>query len=322
MGTEELYDMIIVGGGPGGLTAGIYAMRAAMKTALIEKSAYGGQMTLSGEVENYPAFEKISGFDLSAKFQQHAASYGLEMISSEVTGIEPGLDFHAVKLDNGTTLKTHAIILAVGGSPKKLNIPGETEYYGRGVSYCAVCDGFFFRNKTVAVIGGGDSACEESLYLAKLAKQIYIIHRRDELRASRILQERIKGECKIEMIWNSIPTEIHANEQGVSAVRIQDVTTRKERDLAIDGIFIFIGFNPNRSLVPAGIQMDNNGYVLTNDRCETQIPGIFVIGDLRQKYARQIVIAAGDGCTAALVAAHYVENKKATPADSCPAPVV
>ncbi len=322
MGTEELYDMIIIGGGPGGLSAGIYAMRAAMKTVLIEKSACGGQMTLSGEVENYPGFENISGFDLSAKFQQHATSYGLEIISSEVTGIDPGMDFHSVKLDNGITLKAHAIILAAGGSPRKLNIPGETEYYGKGVSYCAVCDGFFFRNKTVAVVGGGDSACEESLYLAKLAKQVYIIHRRDALRASRILQQRIESECKIEMIWDSVPLAIHANDQGVSDVRIQNVKTREERNLVVDGMFIFIGFDPNRSLVPAGVQMDNNGYVITNDRCETAIPGLFVVGDLRQKYARQIVIAAGDGCTAALAAAHYVENKKATPADSCPAPFV
>lgn len=320
MSTEELYDMIIIGGGPGGLTAGIYAMRAAMKTVLIEKSAYGGQMTLSGEVENYPGFENISGFDLSAKFQQHAASYGLEMVSSEVTGIEPGLDFHSIQMDNGMTLKSHAVILAAGGRPNKLNIPGETEYYGQGVSYCAVCDGFFFRNKTVAVVGGGDSACEESLYLAKLAKKVYIIHRRDALRASRILQQRILSECNIQMVWNSIPLEIQANQLGVSAIRIQDVKTHEEQELAVDGMFIFIGFNPNRTLVPAGIQMDSNGYVVTNDRCETTIPGIFAIGDLRQKYARQIVIAASDGCTAALAAAHYVENKKATPADSCPAP--
>ncbi len=320
MNIPELLDVVIVGGGPGGLTAGIYAMRAAMKAVMIEKTACGGQMTLSGEVENYPGFERISGFELSGKFEQHAASYGLPIISAEVTEIEPGLDYHTVRLDNGTVFHSHAVILAAGGNPRRLEIPGEVEYYGQGVSYCAVCDGFFFRGKTVAVVGGGDSACEESLYLAKLASKVYIIHRRNELRASRILQQRIQGECKIEMVWDSIPLSIHAGDQGVDSVRIRNVQTQAEQDLIVDGIFIFIGFDPNRSLVPAGVQLDANGYVVTDERCQTAIPGIFAIGDLRRKYARQIVIAAGDGCTAALAAAHYVENKKATPADSCPAP--
>ena len=315
--TSEIYDLIIVGGGPGGFSAGIYAMRAALKTVLIEKGTPGGQMILSGEIENYPGIERISGHDLSMQFQQHALSYGMEMVSSEVKEIEPGLEYHSVHLDNGSVLKAYTVILGTGGSSHKLNIPGEAEYYGQGVSYCAVCDGFFFRNKTVVVIGGGDSAAEESLYLAKLAKHVYMVHRRDALRASKILQQRIKAECKIEMIWNSIPVAIKANEQGVSSIELKDVKTGQHQDLTTDGVFIFVGFSPNNQLAPAGIKMNAKGYVVTDAKCETDIAGIYVIGDLRQKYARQIVTAASDGCTAALAASHYVENKKAAAAGSC-----
>lgn len=315
--SNEIYDLIIVGGGPGGFSAGIYAMRAALKTVLIEKGAPGGQMTLSGEVENYPGIERISGPDLSMQFHQHAQSYGLEIVFSEVKEVEPGLEYHSVHLDDGSVLKTLSVILGTGGSSHKLNIPGEVAYYGQGVSYCAVCDGFFFRNKTVVVIGGGDSAAEESLYLAKLARQVYMVHRRDALRASKILQQRIQAECKIEMVWDTIPVAIKANDQGVSAIELKNVKTGQHQDLPTDGVFIFIGFSPNNQLVPSGIKMNANGYVVTDDKCETNIAGIYVIGDLRQKYARQIVVAASDGCTAALAAAHYVENKKAAESDSC-----
>lgn len=313
--SDTMYDVIIIGGGPAGLNAGIYAKRAAMNTVLIEKGIAGGQIVNSDEVENYLGFEHITGAELSMKFSQHAQSYGLEILSREAVGIVPGTDFHTVTLGNGDQLKTSAVILAAGGNPRKLNIPGENEYYGKGVSYCAVCDGFFFRDKTVLVIGGGDTAAEEALYLAKIAKQVYMAHRRDELRAGMILQQRIFDECKIEMLWSTIPTAIKANEAGVYAVDIQDVKTEEIRELPVDGAFIFIGFKPNNRLVPAGIKMSVEGYVVTNEKCETSIPGIFVVGDLREKYARQIITAAADGCVAALAAAHYVEARKA--ADAC-----
>jgi len=306
------YDLIIVGGGPGGLTAGIYAMRAALKTILIEKGIAGGQVAMSDSVENYPGIETTTGFDLSQRFLKHAQSYGLEMVQDEVISVEPGLEFHTVRLANGTVLQGYAVVLGMGGSPRKLGIAGEKEYYGRGVSYCAVCDGFFFRDKTVVVVGGGDTATEEALYLAKLAKKVYLVHRRDAFRASMILQQRVKGECKIEILWNSVVTAIRADQQGVSGVELQDTKTEERRQLATDGVFIFIGFEPNNQLVPAGIRKNADGYVMTDDKCETSIPGIYVIGDLREKYAKQIVIAAADGCTAALAAAHYVETKKAT----------
>lgn len=310
MPESTIHDLIIIGGGPGGYTAGIYAQRAALNTMLIEKGIPGGQLNNTDEVENWPGTEKISGAELALKFSQHAAAYGLEVLNREVVGVEPGLDYHTVTLDTGETLATHAIILATGGSPKKLGIPGEDQYYGRGVSYCAVCDGFFFRNKTVVVVGGGDSALEESLYLAKLAKQVYITHRRDAFRAGMILQKRVLQERRITVLWNTVLTEIRADAQGVNGVVTRNTLDGATSTLATDGVFIFIGFEPNNSLVPAGTRMNANGYVVGDEKCETNTPGIFVVGDLKEKYAKQIVTAAADGCTAALAAAHYVENKK------------
>ena len=306
----ELYDLIIVGGGPGGLSAGIYAMRAALKTVLIEKGLPGGQMNLTESVENYPGFEKISGFDLSQKFLQHAQGYGLEVRQQEVAAVEPGLEFHSVRLANGDLLNGHAVILATGGSPRKLKIPGELEYHGRGVSYCATCDGFFFRGKNVVVVGGGDTALEEAIYLARITRLVHLVHRRDALRGGRILQQRVMAEANIEILWNTVATEILANDQGVQGVTLQDKQTGVLRELPVDGVFIFIGFIPNNQLVPEGIRMNHDGYVMTDEKCETNLAGIFVIGDLRQKYARQIVTAAAEGCTAALAAALCVEMKK------------
>ncbi|CAN2039767.1 Thioredoxin reductase [Candidatus Magnetomoraceae bacterium gMMP-15] len=304
-----MYDLIIVGGGPGGLTAGIYAMRAALKTVLFEKGIFGGQVAISDEVENYPGFEEISGFDLSQKFFNHAKKFDLEIEQKEVVSIKPKDDFYEVHLSDETSLKSYAVILGAGGYNRKLNIPGEKELYGKGVSYCATCDGFFFRNKIVSVIGGGDSAVEEAIYLAKITKKVYLLHRRDELRASRILQERAMNDPKIEILWNTIPTKINSNEQGVCGLSLKNTKTDDERELETDGVFIFIGYLPNNELVPAGVKMNQDGYVITDEKCETNIPGFYVIGDLREKFARQIVLAAADGCNAALAASHYVETK-------------
>jgi len=320
MAQSDFFDLVIIGGGPGGLSAAIYALRAAMKTVLVEKGITGGQVTMSDEVENYPGFTHISGAELSMKFTQHAQSYELEMISQEVTALDPGLDHHTVKLANGESLKAHAVILATGGSPKKLDVPGEREFYGKGVSYCATCDGFFFRGKTVVVVGGGDSAAEEALYLAKLCKKVYIAHRRDELRASKILQQRIFDDCNIEMLWNTVVTDIRAGSDGVERVELKDTVTADTRELDVDGVFIFVGFNPNNQLVPAGTRMNADGMVVTDEKCETNSPGVYVIGDLREKFARQIVLSAADGCTAALAAAYFVDAKKSAQGDTCELP--
>ncbi len=311
MANREHYDLIIIGGGAGGLAAAIYAMRASMRTVLIEQTAPGGQMNLTDAVENYPGFDNISGFELSQKFMQHALAYNLEILTEEVQALEPGLEKHTVRLSGGEVLTAHAVILATGGSPRKLNVPGEDDYYGKGVSYCGVCDGFFFRNKTVVVVGGGDTAVEEALYLSKLATKVYLVHRRDALRASMILQERVKSEGKIELVWNAVVESIEAEEGNVTAVELTGTLTGESQRLDTDGVFIFIGFEPNDALVPAGTKKNAERYVVTDEKCETCIPGIFAIGDLREKYAKQIVLSAADGCTAALAAAHHVELKRA-----------
>jgi thioredoxin reductase (NADPH) len=310
MSEEQLYDVIILGGGPAGLTAGIYAMRAALKTVLLEKGVPGGQVAITKEVENYPGFIEIGGFELCDKFLQHARHYQLEIIDKEAVLTEPGITYHSVRLADGTVLRGHVIILAAGGTAQKLKIPGEEENFGKGVSYCATCDGFFFRDQTVAVIGGGDTALEDALYLAKITRKVYLIHRRDAFRGSRILQQRVFGEPRIEIVYNTIATEIQSDDRGVRGLSLKDTQNGKEWEIDTDGVFIFVGFKPNNSIVPAGIKLNTSGYVITDEKCETTIPGIFAVGDLRQKYANQIVLAAADGCTAALAAAHYLETSQ------------
>ncbi len=309
MSEDGQYDVIILGGGPAGLTAGIYAMRAALKTVLIEKGMPGGQVAITKDVENYPGFIEIGGFDLCQKFLEHAKHYNLEIVDKEAVATEPGIDFHSVRLVDGTVLKSRVVILAAGGTAQKLKVPGEDENFGRGVSYCATCDGFFFRDQIVAVIGGGDTALEDALYLAKITRKVYLIHRRNEFRGSRILQQRVFAEPKIEILYNTVATEIRSNEKGVCGLSLKDTKTGKESSIDTEGVFIFVGFKPNSQIVPAGIKLSTTGYVITDDKCETAIPGIFAVGDLRQKYANQIVLAAADGCTAALAAAHYLETR-------------
>ncbi len=307
----ETYEVIIVGGGPAGLTAGIYAKRAAMKTVLFERGLIGGQIAISKEVENYPGVEGITGFDLAEKLIHHARSYGLHVVQQEVMEITAGTDFHSVLLANGQMLQTVALILAVGGTARKLGIPGEAEYLGSGVSYCGTCDGFFFRDKTVVVVGGGDTAVEEALYLSRLAKKVYLVHRRNELRASRLLQDRLMSEPRIKIIWNSIVEEIRGDGKAVNAVLLENTETGEAKELPADGVFIFVGYSPNNQLIPPAVLINEQGYVLTDEKCETSVPGIFAAGDLRRKFANQIVVAAADGCVAALGAARYVEMQKA-----------
>lgn len=311
MTTQENYEVIIVGGGPAGLTAGLYSKRAVLKTVLFEKGLLGGQIAISKDVENYPGLEGISGFDLAEKMVHQAGSFGLSIIREEVASVSAGSDRHSVRLANGDLYQADALILAAGGSVRKLGIPGEAEYLGSGVSYCATCDGFFFRDKTTVVVGGGDTAIEEALYLAKLTKKVYLVHRGNEFRASKILQGRLLSEPRIEMIRNTFITEIKGNEKTVEAVSFENNETGEKGEILTDGVFIFIGYSPNNQLIPSGVRMNYQGFVITDEKCATNVPGIFAVGDLRQKFANQIVVAAADGCIAALAAAHYVEARKA-----------
>ena len=311
MADKKVYEVIIVGGGPAGLTAGLYCNRAALKTILLEKGLLGGQIAISKEVENYPGVEGITGFDLAEKLVHHAQSFGLRIIQQEIAAINAGPDLHSVRLSNGDMLHTIALILALGGTARKLGIAGEAEYLASGVSYCATCDGFFFRDKTVVVVGGGDTAVEEALYLAKLTRKVYLVHRKNALRASMILQKRLMAEPRIEIIWNTVITEIKGDGKTVNAVSFENTETGEKAEIPTDGIFIFIGYSPNNALIPSGVRMNEQGYVITDEKCATNTPGIFAVGDLRQKFANQIVVAAADGCIAALAAAHYVEMKKA-----------
>ena len=311
MTSHETYEVIIVGGGPAGLAAGLYCKRAALKTVLFEKGLLGGQIAISKDVENYPGVEGITGFDLAERMVHHALSFDLSVVQQEVAEVNAGPDLHLVRLANGDTFRTVALILAAGGSVRKLGIPGEAEYLASGVSYCATCDGFFFRDKTVVAVGGGDTAVEEALYLAKLTRKVYLVHRKNALRASKILQDRLMAEPKIEIIWNTIITEIKGDGKTMNAVSFENTETGEKGEIPADGIFIFVGYSPNNKLIPPGVRMNEQGYVITDEKCATNTPGIFAVGDLRQKFANQIVVAAADGCIAALAAAHYVEMKKA-----------
>jgi len=310
MEKNGLYEVIIVGGGPAGITAGLYSNRAALRTVLVEKGLLGGQIAISKEVENYPGVEGITGFDLAEKLIHHAQAFGLQIIQEEVAEIQAGPELHSVRLGNGEVLRTVALILAVGGTARKLGVPGEAEYLGSGVSYCATCDGFFFRGKTVVVVGGGDTAAEEALYLSRLVRKVFLVHRRNSLRASKLLQRRLKDEPGIELVWNTVITEIRGDGHAVRSVAYENIGTGEKGVFPADGVFVFIGFSPNNQLIPPGVRTNELGYVITDEKNGTSIPGIFAAGDLRQKFANQIVVAAADGCVAALAAAHYVEMQK------------
>ena len=311
MAIRDTHEVIIVGGGPAGLAAGLYCQRAALKTILFEKGPPGGMIAISKEVENYPGVEGITGFDLAERMLHHAQSFGLRIVQEEVVEVIAGAGHHSVRLANGDRHEAVALILGVGGTARKLGVPGESEYLGRGVSYCGTCDGFFFRDRTVAVVGGGDTAVEEALHLSRLARKTYVVHRGSTLKAARLLQDRLLSDPGIEVLGNTLVKEIKGDGKSVHAVLLENGETGEKKELRVDGVFIFIGYAPNSSLVPFEVRTDEQGYVMTDEKCETSVPGIFAVGDLRRKFANQIVIAAADGSIAALAASHYVEMQKA-----------
>ncbi len=304
-----MYDVVIIGGGPAGLSAGIYAARGGLKTVIFEGKIFGGQIVTSYEVENYPGFSKgISGMDLIDNFMKQAEKFDVETNYDGVTCINDEIECKSVNLTNGNCVKTKTIIIASGASANKLGCPGEKKFSGKGVSYCATCDGAFFKNKVVAVIGGGDSAIEEALYLSNLAKKVYIIHRRDQLRATKILDKRAKENKSIEFILDTVVKEIQGDKL-VNGLLVENVKTKKKDRIDVDGVFIYVGLTPNTEFVKDLIKLDENGCILTNEEMETNIEGVYAAGDVRSKSLKQVVTAASDGAIAANNAQKYIESK-------------
>jgi thioredoxin reductase (NADPH) len=301
------YQVIIIGGGPAGLTAGLYTSRARLNSLLIERGVMGGQIADAELVENYPGFAQgISGLELGQAMHQQATKYGLNTVIAEVTGIELKGEKKVVKTTKGN-FTAKAVIIASGSERRKLGIPGEEKLTGRGVSYCATCDGPFFKEKPIAVVGGGDAAVSEALHLVKFASRVIIIHRRDQLRASPILEERARAEPKIEFLWNSMVEGIEG-EDVVKRLSLRQVTTGRKSTLDIAGVFIAIGLKPNTDYLKGVLPLDSAGYIITNDKMETEIPGIFAAGDIRQNSARQAITSAGDGATAAIFAEKFISQ--------------
>ncbi|HEX2923987.1 MAG TPA: thioredoxin-disulfide reductase [Chloroflexota bacterium] len=301
----EEYDVIIVGGGPAGLTAGLYASRAKLKAVLIEKKWPGGQLLNTEAVEDYPGFERISGAELAERMEQQVRKLGLKIEMDGVLCVKPHGDKKLVQTESGKEYLGKAIIVTAGGEPRHLDVPGEVELAGRGVSYCAICDGAFFQDQVVAVVGGGDAAVEESIFLTRYASKVYLLHRRAEFRAHAGLLEKMRENPKIQVVRNASIKAIEGEAQVESVLIERD---GKEERLKVNGVFVFIGFIPNTQLFCGHVAHDKYGYVITDTNMETSVKGIFAAGDLRAQLTRQITTAVGDATTAAIAAQHYIEN--------------
>lgn len=303
------FDVIIVGAGPAGLCAGMYSGRGMLKAVVLERGIPGGELLNTDLIEDYIGFESILGRDLAEKMADHAKKFGAEIRQENVEAIEKMADgTFEVRTSVETVYRAPSVIITAGGTPNKLGVPGEQEYAGRGVSYCAVCDGAFFKGETIAVVGGGDAAVEEADYLTRYAEKVYLIHRRDELRASKILQERLFANPKAEVIWNKVVKEIKGGPQGVTGVMLKDTVTQEDSALSVTGCFVLIGFTPNSGLIKGHFDHDASGYIITDDRMMTSIPGLFAAGDLRVQLTRQITTAVGDATTAAIAVEKYLKE--------------
>ncbi len=303
------YDVIVIGAGPGGLTAGLYASRANLSVLILDRGIYGGQMNNTAEVENYPGFKSTLGPDLAEKMYQGATQFGAEYAYGSVEKVEVNGDLKQVITDS-ETYEAPVVIIATGSQYRKLGVEGEVEYAGRGVSYCAVCDGAFFKDQPLAVIGGGDSAVEEGGYLAKLASNVNIIHRRDQLRAQKILQERAFANDKIDFTWDTVVTKINGDGQKVTSVSTHNKKTGEDGELKVNGVFIYVGVIPlSEPFKELGIT-DEQGWIKTDELMQTSLPGVYAIGDVRAKELRQITTAVGDGSIAGQQAFNYLESLK------------
>ena len=303
-----IYDVIIIGGGPSGMTSAIYSSRARLKTLLIEKAGCGGQIAITDNIENYPGFEQgINGFELATKMQTQATNFGTEFVYGEAVSFQLNDKIKKIVLLDNKEYLAKTIIISSGASFKKLGIKGEQDFIGKGVSYCATCDAPFFRNKEIVVIGGGDSALQEALYLTKFAVKVNLIHRRNEFRAAKILQEKVFKEQKINVIFDSVVEEI-SGKDVLEQVTLKNIKTNTISQLSVNGVFIFIGWTPNTNFLNNQLKLNKQGYIITDDKMNTSIEGVFACGDVREKTLRQVVTAAGDGAIAANSAQHYLEK--------------
>ena len=310
--SDNEWDVVIVGAGPAGMAAALYTARGKLSTLVLDRMGAGGGQLLNTElIEDYPGFRSITGEALARAQEEQIKDFGAEIAWGEVVAVEPRGNRRIVRTDDGTEYAAKTVIVSTGGLPRKLGVPREQELAGRGVSYCAICDGAFFKGQVLAVVGGGDSAVEEGTFLTRYAEKVYIIHRRGEWRAQKLLQERALANPKIVPIWHSTVEEIGGNEK-VEWLRLKDVRTEEERTLPVGGVFIYVGFMPNSGLLGPEVPRDAQGFIKTNERMETPIPGVYVAGDVRSQYVRQISNAVGDATTAAVAATRYIEELDAS----------
>ena len=304
---NHVYDMIIIGGGPAGYTAALYAARAGLEVLLFEKTSVGGQMALTGEIDNYPGFDDgIDGFSLGMKMQHGAERFGAKTIYAEVKNLQLSDKIKVVETGDGV-FYARTIVISTGATPRQLGIEGERELFGRGVHYCAHCDGRFYKDKTVVVIGGGNSAVQDALYLSRLAKKVYLVHRRNSLRASKIYHEPLMSSNNVEILWNSAVSEILFDER-LYASKIKNLLSEEQKEIICDGIFVSIGRKPATELVKNKLSLDENGYIIADESTKTSIDGVYAVGDVRTKSLRQIVTAVADGAVAAYEAEQYLER--------------
>jgi thioredoxin reductase (NADPH) len=305
------FDLIIVGAGPAGLCAALYAGRSMLKSVVLERGVPGGELLNTELIEDYPGFESIKGFELADRMAQHALRFGAELVTDAAVSVEkqPDGEFH-VAGESGEIYQAPTVIVTAGGTPTKLGVPGELEYAGKGVSYCAVCDGHFFRGEVLAVVGGGDAATEEAEFLTRYASKVYIIHRRREFRASKILQQRVFDNPKIEVIWDTVVERIEGQGPEVTHLALRNAVTGATSNLPVGGVFVFIGFRPNTGIIKGHFRHDAGGYVITDENMMSSIPGLYAAGDVRAQLTRQVTTAVGDATTAVIAASKYITEAR------------